>query len=248
VTSPTSPSRRLGCRASIGANVVFVAVAILYFIRREAVTREAERREAIMYAQRASRFESLPPVRRGTVFLGDSLTAGGEWAETFGDPTIMNRGIPGETTRGVLARLDPITAGAPAKVFLMIGVNDLEAGVPVADIVANVGRILAAFAAQAPETAVFVQSALPLRAALFSGPIRNADIAALNRGLEAAAAEHRARYVDVASALTDGAGELDERYTLDGIHLTGAGYAAWKAVIEGLVRGPRGPSPPTPSP
>ena len=124
----TSPSSRLGYRASIGANVVFVALAILYFIRREAVTREAERREAIMYAQRASRFESLPPVRRGTVFLGDSLTAGGEWAEMFGDPTLMNRGIPGETTRGVLARLDPITAGAPAKVFLMIGTNDLFRG------------------------------------------------------------------------------------------------------------------------
>ena len=211
------------------------------------VSREAEQREATFYAQRASRFESLPPVRRGIVFLGDSLTDGGEWAEVFGDATIMNRGIPGDTTRGVLARLDAVTAGAPAKVFLMIGVNDLEAGAPVDDIAANVGRILAAIKAQTPETAVFVQSALPVREALVSGPIRNADIAALNRRLEAVSAEHQARYVDVASALADGSGELDARYTLDGIHLTGAGYSVWKRAIEELVRSGR-PSPPTPSP
>jgi lysophospholipase L1-like esterase len=243
----TNGWRRIGCRISIGANAICAVFAILYLVRRVMVSGEAEQREATFYAQRASRFESLPTVRRGIVFLGDSLTDGGEWGEMFGDATITNRGIPGDTTRGVLARLGAVTAGAPAKVFLMIGVNDLEAGAPVDDIAANVGHILAAIKAQTPETAVFVQSALPVRAALVSGPIQNADIAALNRRLEAVSAEHQVRYVDVASALTDASGELDARYTLDGIHLTGAGYAAWKRVIEEQVRSGR-PSPPTPSP
>jgi lysophospholipase L1-like esterase len=244
-----SARSRLVCRISIGANTIFAALAILYLVRREIVAREAERREALFYAQRVSRFESLPPVARGVVFLGDSLTEGGEWAEMFGDATIMNRGVPGETTRGVLARLSGVTDGAPAQLFLMIGVNDLEAGEPIAGVAANIGQILGEIRAKTPETAVFVQSALPIRAALVSGPIRNADITALNRRLEALAAEHQARYVDVASALADGSGELDARYTLDGIHLNGAGYSAWKRAIEGLIRSSsKGPSPPTPSP
>ena len=227
-----------GCRVSIGANMIFTALGILYILRRELVSREAEQRTAVTYAQHLSRFEALPPVTRGVVFLGDSLTHGGEWAEMFGDATVLNRGIPGETTRGVLARLAGITVGAPAKVFLMVGVNDLEMGESISQILATYGQILVAIKAATPATAVFVQSALPVRAALISGPIRNADIRALNRGLETVAAEHQVRYVDVGSGLTDGSGELDARYTIDGIHLTGQGYAAWKATIEPLVRSP----------
>ena len=39
--------------------------------------------------------------------------------------TLVNRGISGDFTNGVLARLEEITHYKPKAIFLLIGVNDL---------------------------------------------------------------------------------------------------------------------------
>lgn len=74
---------------------------------------------------------------------------------------MRNRGIAGDDTAGVLARLREVTAGRPAKVFLMIGTNDLTEGVDETRIAANVEQIVARIAAASPDTQIFVQSVLP---------------------------------------------------------------------------------------
>ena len=82
------------------------------------------------WIQRATLFESLPASEDDIVMLGNSITDGGEWAELLGDAHVKNRGISGDTTDGVLERLGTITRGRPAKVFLLIGINDFSKGVP----------------------------------------------------------------------------------------------------------------------
>ena len=62
------------------------------------------------------------------VFLGDSITQG--WRDDFGgafDPLkVANRGISGDTSRGLLVRLpEDVLALEPRAVVLMIGANDL---------------------------------------------------------------------------------------------------------------------------
>src|SRR5271165_596600 len=74
-----------------------------------------------------SKIQSAP-----IVMLGDSLTEGGPWRELTGCLYLVNRGIGGDTSGGVLARLDEIIALKPRAVFLMIGVNDISLGVPAA--------------------------------------------------------------------------------------------------------------------
>jgi len=54
------------------------------------------------------------------VMVGDSLTDGAEWGELFPGAGIANRGIDGDTTDGVLERMDAILALHPAKAFVMI--------------------------------------------------------------------------------------------------------------------------------
>jgi hypothetical protein len=39
-------------------------------------------------------------------FLGDSITAGGDWASWFPGRDARNLGVPGDTTANVLDRLD----------------------------------------------------------------------------------------------------------------------------------------------
>jgi len=64
--------------------------------------------------------------RHAVVFLGDSITeAWPDLAHAFPDIKVANRGISGDTTRGVLARLqgDVLTL-EPAGIVLLIGTND----------------------------------------------------------------------------------------------------------------------------
>jgi len=70
----------------------------------------------------------LSPGPQAIVFLGDSLTSACEWHELFGNNlTILNRGIGGDTSAGVLKRIPTVAVLRPAAVFLMIGTNDAQA-------------------------------------------------------------------------------------------------------------------------
>src|SRR5215468_11507810 len=76
------------------------------------------------------------------VMLGDSHIEGIDWRELFPDVKILNRGISGDTSAGVLNRLDEVIGRHPKIVVLMIGANDLQMGVPVPLVDANIRSIV----------------------------------------------------------------------------------------------------------
>lgn len=90
------------------------------------------------YHQRESLFDILPTSHQDIIFLGNSITNGAEWTELFRNPLCKNRGISGDVTAGVLNRIDPIAAGHPAKVFLLIGINDLARNISTDSILNNI--------------------------------------------------------------------------------------------------------------
>lgn len=92
--------------------------------------------------QRRSLFNVLPLHSSDIVFLGNSITDGCEWAELFQNRHVKNRGISGDRTAWLLDRLDSVIAAHPKKLFLMIGTNDLAAGISPEEIVRNVARLI----------------------------------------------------------------------------------------------------------
>ena len=92
------------------------------------------------YYQRATLFEKLPIDSDDIVFLGNSITNGCEWHELFNNPNIKNRGISSDVSMGVYDRLDPIIKGKPAKIFLMIGINDIAHHLSTDSIVKNITK------------------------------------------------------------------------------------------------------------
>lgn len=185
-----------------------------------------------VYASRLAQFEREPVATGRVVFLGNSITQGGDWARLTGDSTAVNRGIGGDVTFGVRARLDEVIRRRPSKLFLLIGVNDVSKDIPEPVIAANVRAIVEAVRAGSPETVVYVQSVLPLNPTV-PGFLQHYDkgdhVVRLNRLLRAAAAATRARYVDLYPLFLDAHGRLDARYTRDGLHLNEAGYRRWVA-------------------
>ena len=172
-----------------------------------------------------------------TVMLGNSLTERGAWAEYFPEAHVINRGIGGDCVAGMAARLDSIVAGRPRAIFLMAGVNDLIFSTIAPEaLLRQYERLLDRIAAESPATQVFIQSPLPLDEArnepYFTG--KNARIEAFDRLLRRMAARRGLKFIDIRSRMLRD-GKLPAEYTVDGIHLTPAGYAVWVEALRPYV-------------
>jgi lysophospholipase L1-like esterase len=184
-----------------------------------------------------SAFEALPIAPDDVVFLGDSITEGGPWEELFPDIRVRNRGIGGDTTGGLLRRLNQVTEGTPAKLFLMIGTNDLFRGDSEAEIVARIEQILERVKEESPDTELYVQSVLP-RAAGYRESVEG-----LNARLAEIAVEMGTGWVDLYPAFLDSeTGAIRSELSNDELHLLGPGYILWRDQIEALVRAGAAPT------
>lgn len=178
---------------------------------------------------KASQFEELVPEPGAIVFLGDSITEGGLWHEWFPDKRVVNRGIDGDTTQGVLDRLRAVSAGEPSKVFLLIGTNDLSLRAKPEEIAERAGRIVDRIREDSPNTEVVVQSVMP-RHLKFRDRIQD-----VNKRYRELAEQRGLRYIDLWPALADDEGALRSALTRDNLHLGGAGYRAWVEVLRPVV-------------
>jgi lysophospholipase L1-like esterase len=187
-------------------------------------------------ADRRAQFRKLPNTGAEIIFAGDSLVADGPWAELYSP--IKNRGIGGETTAGLLDRLDEMTESQPQKIFLLVGTNCLAADIPVAQVIRNYRKILEQIRRESPQTDVFVISVLPVNQQLArGGPVHdNATIQELNHRLQDLAGQfERVAFLDAFDPLTDAHGDLREELTTDGLHLNIDGYLILGRLLEGHV-------------
>jgi len=192
------------------------------------------------YHQRKSLFEELPNTKNEIIFLGNSITDGGEWIELFNNKKVRNRGISGDITDGVLYRLDEVTESKPKKVFLLIGVNDLARGIDSDTIVSNIQEIAIQINKQSPNTEVYIQSILPVNPVFkkFSGHCsKTEEIISINKALKIWCKEHTSQYIDLFSHFKNEDDNLMQiKYSNDGLHLTGAGYLLWADIIKAYIK------------
>lgn len=194
--------------------------------------------ETDYYKQKKSIFEMLPNGADEIVFLGNSITDIGEWSEFFQNPKIKNRGISGDITIGVLARLDEVIESKPAKVFLMIGINDIANNNPDSIILTNYKRILSEISTKSPKTKVYVQSILPTNKNFVQysrHQNKTEHILFINEKLKEICQQNNLTYIDLFSALADSDNQLESCYTNDGLHLMDSGYKVWTEIVKPYV-------------
>ncbi len=174
--------------------------------------------------------------RGAVVFLGDSITQG--WNErlaaAFPGMQVANRGISGDTTRGVLIRLrEDVLSLQPKAVVLLIGTNDIEEGATPDVIEGNVRLILDALRAHDPQMPVVLCDLLPSDVSM-RRPAES--IREVNARLQALAKGH-AQIVPLDTyrlyATRDGNAPKDEFPDL--LHLNDAGYARWAAALRPVL-------------
>ena len=111
---------------------------------------------------KVEQFKSYEHASTDIMFVGNSITAGTDWMELLGRPDVRNRGISSDISFGVLDRLDEVIMGKPAKVFILIGINDISRNIPDSFIVKNYQRIIEKIKTASPSTKIYFQTLLPV--------------------------------------------------------------------------------------
>jgi lysophospholipase L1-like esterase len=219
--------------------LLLIASALMIFISLSC--QEPYEKEDTFYPywhQRASLFKALPNFENEIVFLGDSLTDGCNWGEMFPDKNVVNRGISGDQTSGVLSRLNEVIESHPLKVFLLIGINDLAQGKIEEEVVYNIKQIVKIIHKGSPETEIFLQSLLPVNNDFKNLPNhtnKTEHIIRINRALKNFSDVNDITYIDLYSLFVNKGSQLNPEYTNDGVHLKGGGYLVWKEAVEKYI-------------
>lgn len=186
------------------------------------------------YEQKVTLFRLLPDTKGEIIFLGNSITDIAEWSEIWKRRKVKNRGISSDNTFGILARLDEVLSSKPAKIFLMIGINDIAKGTPDSIIISNHQAIWNRIKTASPKTKLIVQSLIPTNADFTEFKRhqgKDDHIRNVNSALERLCKIQNIRYVDMYSKFLDSEGKLSRQYTNDGLHINGYGYMLWKQIL-----------------
>lgn len=192
------------------------------------------------YWQKVTLFKLLPQHESDIVFIGNSITDGSEWTELFQNLKMKNRGISGDVSAGVIRRLPETVTLSPAKIFLMIGINDLARGVTPDSVIKNITLIAQYLHQRHPTTKLYVQSILPVNADFgkFGSHVnKTKEIEHINKELDRQAASYGYTYLNLHDQFEDGYGKLKANLTNDGLHLNGTGYLLWQTLIYPYVFG-----------
>ena len=174
-------------------------------------------------AAREAQFAAVPRSSDRVVFLGDSITEWTAWEDWFPELRTMNRGIGGQAICDVMRRLDSAII-APRAISMLIGTNDLHGlgqSRDVHAIIAQMDELVHRIQTLAPSSPLFINSVTP-RSLYFRD-----RIVELNIGYAEIASRRGARFIDLWPVLANANGALLSGMTLDGLHLSIAGYEAW---------------------
>ncbi|PKK87615.1 MAG: lysophospholipase [Tenericutes bacterium HGW-Tenericutes-7] len=168
-----------------------------------------------------------PHIKKGGIaFVGDSITQDYNVYDYFSEYTVYNRGIGGDTTQGLLTRLDlSVFDLNPSHVFLLIGTNDFALlDAKPEEVFQRILTITKMIKEKKPQTKIFVQSIYPVNVTMDKNtvyPRNNKDIQKCNQLLKTIEC---ATYIDVYSILVDQNNHLKKEYSVEGLHINEEGY------------------------
>ena len=170
------------------------------------------------------------------VFLGDSITQG--WGDNMGGNfpgvKLANRGISGDTTRGVLIRLqEDVLTLKPSGVVLLIGTNDLEEKAEPETIAANLKLILTALKQHNSRMPIVLCQVFPSS----TTKKRSAEPIKKINQLYAAAVKGDAQvtFIETWPLFADAQGDAKVEEFPDLLHPNKLGYAKWAAALRPVL-------------
>jgi lysophospholipase L1-like esterase len=201
-----------------------------------------------LWSQRRGQWAKRSEQDRGAlVFLGDSITQGwgDQFKNAFPGAKLANRGISGDTTRGMLLRLKQDVLGLhPKGVVLLMGTNDLEEKAEPETVTKNVRLILQQLKDHRPTMPIVLCTVFPSSE---SKQRPAAKIKELNQlYLQAVKGDPQVTVIDTWTLFANTQGDAKPEEFPDLLHPNDTGYAKWRdsliPVLEFLELIPAAPS------
>lgn len=210
----------------IGVGSVGVSkIGGIEFIKKQMQPAPSGKGTSDYYFTKKSIFDQSDAKNVSKIFIGDSITDYGEFQEYFPNEVVLNRGIRNDVSKGVLNRIQEVVNRNPKEAYLMIGVNDIRYSKGSKNFEKHITAIVKSF--EGENSKLIIQSILPVNNELFGNEVSNKKVIQFNEVLQRIAEETGIEYIDLHSSFVDKNGQLDEKFTIDGIHLNGEGYKIW---------------------
>lgn len=173
-----------------------------------------------------------------SVFLGDAITSGIEYyGNLSSEQVIAEANI---TSDKALSLVDQVAAKNPSRLFIMLGVNELNYPRTASVIANNYKTLLDELKSKLPaSTQIYIVSVLPITKSYESKTnvrIEKNNLDELNEKLKAMVETDNISYVDISSAFKDGSGYLNETVTSNGLNLNSAYYGFMLNTIAEMLK------------
>lgn len=177
------------------------------------------------------------------VFFGDSITNHYKINEFFPDVNIINSGISGDEASDLVERIEEdVYKYNPSKVFLLIGINDLNHKVEDKEILENIQKIVNGIKTNRKYAKIYIQSVYPVNHKSFeehdysfNKDVNAEKIKNFNKKLKQLCNENNITYIDAFSELSDKDGNLKDIYTVEGLHINDLGYFKVTSVLQKYI-------------
>lgn len=170
--------------------------------------------------------------QKSVVFLGDSITQGwgANFKGKFAGMKLANRGIGGDTTRGMLIRLpEDVLSLNPRAIVLLLGTNDIEVDIEPDAIGRNFLKIIQTIKEYNSETPIILCRMFPSSAEM-KRP--KETIQRVNQLYDATAkGDPQITVIDTWTLFAEESGDADPKWFRDQLHLNAAGYDRWAAAL-----------------
>ena len=205
------------------------------------------------FFKRINEFKENPIGQNKVVFLGNSITNGlSRHFSKFNRSDVVNRGIDGDISLGILERLDELIYYKPKAVFILIGLNDFfndltkMPEVTPNFVTKNIIKAANKIKKESPKTKIYLQTILPINKQLYQDKLKNDTGNSyywLESDFEININEQILKtndflrnnkifqVIDLHPYFIDENSIMNEKYSTDGVHLNKLGYQKWIDII-----------------
>jgi len=173
-----------------------------------------------------------------SVFLGDTIVSGiGFFGRLPSNKIIADTNL---TTDKALGNVDQLVSYAPQKVFIMLGINDLNYESRSVDAIAtSYATLIGQIKAKLPSAKIYILSVLPITQAYESKAsiyIRKANLDQLNNKLKGMVTTSGFDYLDLATPFQSSTGYLNESVTSNGLSINNDYYGFMLNTIADMLK------------